>query len=158
MSELRTEDVSSDARPHAGADPRSACSPDHGLPPSKAPGFRFSGTDAIAILVGIGATALLWRPAGQLALLPLVVLGHFFLFCNIFRIRRAGELTWAGCFIVNVGAWVMAGHFTWGRVLLAQIPLTLLLVVSELFSPRYHGAGYTWIKRRQSATKPGTPR
>lgn len=28
------------------------------------------------------------------------VVGHFFLFCNVFRIARASELIWAGTFVV----------------------------------------------------------
>ncbi|CAK0748261.1 hypothetical protein CCP3SC1_1760005 [Gammaproteobacteria bacterium] len=28
-----------------------------------------------------------------------LVLGHFFLFCNVFRVTRQTELIWAGAFI-----------------------------------------------------------
>ena len=52
-------------------------------------GFRFSRADAAMIAVGAAATWLLWGVLGDLALLPAVVLVHFFLFCNVFRVRRS---------------------------------------------------------------------
>ena len=59
------------------------------------------------------ATWALWPAIGQLALLFPVVVGHFFLFCNIFGIRRKLELAWSVIFIINASLWLVLGHFTW---------------------------------------------
>ncbi|WP_156346572.1 hypothetical protein [Verrucomicrobium spinosum] len=61
-----------------------------------APGFRFSWTDALVLILGAGLTGWLASFAGELALLAAWVIGHFFLFCNVFRIGRKPELVWAG--------------------------------------------------------------
>lgn len=109
------------------------------------PGFRFSTADAAIIVTVSVATWVFRDDLGQMALLPLVVLGHFILFCNVFRLRRSYELFWAVAFVVNVAAWQFAGRFAWPNVLLAQTPLTLLLIAAEMRGRRYHGVGYRWI-------------
>lgn len=63
-----------------------------GDPPFSRPGFRFSTRDGVAVVMGLLVTASLWRRVGSLSLLPLVVLGHFFLFCNVIRVRTRYEL------------------------------------------------------------------
>jgi hypothetical protein len=79
-------------------------------------------------------------------MLPLV-LGHFFLFCNVFRIRREYEYIWAAVWIVNYGAWLFSGAFTWWGVLAVQSPLTVVLIVLEMRSPEYHGILWRWLRR-----------
>ncbi len=72
-------------------------------------------------------TAWLWGRVGSLSLLPLVVLVHFFLFCNVFRVRTRYELIWAASFVLNAGAWQLMGELGWQSLLGAQIPITLLV-------------------------------
>jgi hypothetical protein len=93
------------------------------VPPRRC-GFRFSLTDAAVIGVGVAMTWLLRGRLGDLAMLPAVVLVHFFLFCNVFRVRRSYELIWAASFIVNLLAWQALGQFGWRGVLLTQAPIT----------------------------------
>ena len=65
-------------------------------------GFRFSATDAIALLI-LGAAILgLYRVGSNLWWLVAIVAGHFFLFCNIFRVVRRRELIWSALFVLNV--------------------------------------------------------
>ena len=115
------------------------------------PGFRFSGVDAVVLLVGGVATWLTWGVLGQMALLLPVVLFHFFLFCNVFRIRRSYELAWAAAFIVNLLAWQASGTLSWRNVLLTQAPLTLVFILAEMRSGRYHGVAFARINP-QAAT------
>jgi hypothetical protein len=115
-----------------------------------AAGFRFSWTDGVAIVLCALATWGAWPFLGEFAVLFPVVLGHFFLFCNVFRISRKPELWWSAVFVVNVGIWLSLDLFTWSRVLLAQTPVTLLLVTMAVFRRDYHGIGYTltpWGRR-----------
>jgi len=90
----------------------------------------------------------MWSALGKIALLFPVVLAHFFLFCNVFRVRRSLELIWAGVFVVNFAAWSMAGSFSWWPVLLVQTPVTIACIGMEMRSPRYHGIGYSHIRRQ----------
>lgn len=104
------------------------------------PGFRFSGTDAIVVCIAVPVTFGLLHFVGSFAWLVPVVLGHFFLFCNVFRVRPSFELIWAAGFILNFVAWAMlADSIAWSRILLSQTPLTLLLLVFTILSPNYHG-------------------
>jgi len=103
------------------------------------PGFRFSDADAVVIAVAIVTTWLLLPRIGTYAWIPVVGFGHFFLFCNVFRVRRRSELIWAAVFVLNFGAWTASGRFAWSSVLLVQTPLTITVIVAQIRSPRYRG-------------------
>ena len=116
-------------------------------------GFRFSAADGAAIVFCAILTWSTWSPLGSLAALFPVVLGHFFLFCNIFRIPRKPELVWSSVFLVNVAVWLYLGQFAWLRVLAIQTPVTVLLIAVAVFSKDYHGIGYSllpWGRRCNS--------
>jgi hypothetical protein len=102
-------------------------------------GFRFSPTDTLAIGVFCVASGVLWQQDNPLSWLLLIAVGHFFLFCNVFRIVRRRELIWTGLFILNVAVWAALDHLTWLRVLMCQLPITIGLVVADMRSPGYHG-------------------
>jgi len=125
------------------------------------PGFRFSLTDAGAIALALGAALAGRGPLGAWALAPAVVLGHFFLFCNVFRVRRGYELAWAASFLVVASAWFFArgpvdlGY--WATVLATQTPLTLLAIGAEMRSERYRGIGYARINPRLEWAPPPEP-
>jgi hypothetical protein len=102
-------------------------------------GFRFFATDAVVIGVLAAAAIALRRIENPLWWILIVVAGHFFLFCNIVRIRRRLEFIWAGLFIANIGVWLWFGELGWLGVLCVQLPITLCLVLIELRSGRYHG-------------------
>jgi hypothetical protein len=102
-------------------------------------GFRYSFLDALVLILGAGATWLLWDLGPLVAAVPAVALVHFFLFCNVFRVHRRLELVWAGALLVNAAVWFAAGSFTWVNVLAVQTPLTAGVVAFEMCMPRYHG-------------------
>ncbi len=102
-------------------------------------GFRFSEIDLMAIVICGVLTWVSLPFLDQFALIFPITLGHFFLFCNVFRIHRKLELIWAGAFVINVASNSLAEEFSWIRVLILQTPLTLLLIAMELRSGRYHG-------------------
>ena len=102
-------------------------------------GFRFSLTDAAAIVVFMSAAGVFWRQGSPLWWLLVIAAAHFFLFCNVFRIVRRRELIWAGLFILNVGVWVWFDHLTWPCVLLCQLPITVGLIFADMCAPGYHG-------------------
>ena len=102
-------------------------------------GFRLSPLDAVVLAI----TAVI-SPALHIAkipcwwLLPFVV-GHFFLFCNVFRVRRSFELIWGVVLVCNYGAWMRGLNFHWLPVMLCQLPATLLVLLFEIRSEDYHG-------------------
>jgi len=106
-------------------------------------GCRFSRLDGFAIAICIALTVIGWQWVGAFALAAPLVLGHFFLFCNVFRIRRSYELIWAGVFVINFSAMLFraaeSGTFPMGMLLLVQLPVTAILIGLEIRSPRYHG-------------------
>jgi hypothetical protein len=102
-------------------------------------GLWFTWLDGLAIVLGAGATWIAWRFVGSAALLLPLTLGHFFLFCNVFRIRRSYEVGWALAFLVNTGVWLHRGDASWPRILAVQTPVTLGLILFEMRSPRYRG-------------------
>ena len=76
------------------------------------------------------------------------VVGHFFLFCNVFLVRRSLELWWALFFVINTGWWLINGRSDWLPTLAWQAPVTIFVILLEMLSPRYHGIGARRINRR----------
>jgi hypothetical protein len=108
-------------------------------------GARLSITDGLALLAGAVLTWQLHRAlegeARWLVGVPAVALGHFFLFCNVFRVPTYLELRWTALLLANVVAWRAADALAWAPVLALQTPITLLTLAATLRSPRYHGVG-----------------
>ena len=77
-----------------------------------------------------------------------MVLGHFFLFCNVFLVWRSWELLWAGTFIVNAATHLLMDSTSGVPVLLWQLPVTLGVIVWQIRSPWYHGVGARWLNPR----------
>ncbi len=105
------------------------------------PGFRFARLDAVALVVIGGAAiavAFRWPLAGAVAGF---VLGHFFLFCNVFRIRRVPELIWAGGFLVMAGHAMISDRpdWYWPQAFLLSLVMAAGLIGREMRHPGYHG-------------------
>ena len=107
-------------------------------------GFRCSWNDTLVLAVSVPATWWLWSCVGPIAGVVPFAVGHFFLFCNVFRIHRRKELLWAACCLVNVSAWMSAERYDWGLILAMQSPLTVALILWEMRGPHYHGV---WARR-----------
>lgn len=103
-------------------------------------GFRFSSTDALAIAVCGLATVWGHGEIGNTAWIFPFVLGHFFLFCNVFRVPRKPELIWAGCFITIATVCLVADvsllHAIW-----MVLPITAAVLIYAVRLPTYHGIG-----------------
>lgn len=121
------------------------------------PGFRFSAPDALVIAALLGSGGYLASSA-SVALAALVILpgAVFFCFCNVFRIRRAPELTWAACYLALTAAGLLLPWPTW-ITLAAGAAVAALLIARETAHPSYHGVGWqrwnpelpTWFERSQ---------
>ena len=102
-------------------------------------GFRFSVWDALILAAGLGLT--LWLHAIDFPLWWIVamVVGHFFLFCNVFLVWQRWELLWAAVFVINVGLHIANASFDWLLHLLWQLPWTITFIALQIRSPWYHG-------------------
>lgn len=103
-------------------------------------GFRLSLVDMVVIGITTIAIVEMIRRDLPFAWMLACVVGHFFLFCNVFRVRRSYELMWAVVFLANATYWmVLRLSLDWLPPLLTQLPVTLIVIVAEVCSPQYHG-------------------
>ena len=65
-------------------------------------GVTLAGMDVAVIALAAVSFGFLWSEETPFSwIVPCVVI-HFFLFCNVFRVRSKLELAWAMIFVVNV--------------------------------------------------------
>ena len=102
-------------------------------------GFRLSWMDAVVTVLGVVASALAYISIGDAGLFIPFVVAHFFLFCNVFRIRRSPEIAWAVIFLLNCGLWVFFGVVSVYGICASQLPVTLCILAIEIRKPHYHG-------------------
>lgn len=103
------------------------------------PGFRISLLDAFVLIAGICgafvASSYVWWAGMVIG----CVVGHFFLFCNVFRIARKPELIWAAVFIVLVGSTVLTELPGWTITFIVTFVFAVVLIYRETQKPSYHG-------------------
>ena len=121
-------------------------------------GFRILVSDLIVAIFAIVTTWFLWHcfegdeMYQTLVLMPLVILGHFFLFCNVFRVPRVLELAWGVIFILVVFTHLVLSYASgrvpkpsdfWWPTIVFQSPATATVITWPIFfSKDYHGIGY----------------
>jgi hypothetical protein len=104
------------------------------------PGFRISALDVAVLVVGACTGAFVAIYAPWIGVSIGFVVAHFFLFCNVVRMARPLELTWAAIFVaLAVGAQAL-GVPNWPAALGASLAATSVLVGMTLRKPSYHGA------------------
>jgi len=113
--------------------------------PEFKPGLRFSVFDALLLLAGASGAWFYWSRTWWLAFVIACVVGHFFLFCNVFRIARSLELIWAFVFIVLIRLTVADGLLAWPTTLVLTLATTLIVIGIELRKPSYHGIAWRLI-------------
>lgn len=102
-------------------------------------GFRLSVVDVVFIATSAAAVFLLRGRLGAWVWSIPFAVGHFFLFCNVVRVRRSYEFAWVGIFFCNAAAWAAVDRFSWLALLAVQTPFTLAVFVLEMCSRQYHG-------------------
>lgn len=103
------------------------------------PGFRISLLDGTILVAGVCA---LWFAPREMAVITGTAVGHFFLFCNVFRMSRKPELIWAGMFTLLSAATLLWGVPPWPATVAVSILLAAILIALEMKKPRYHGIGW----------------
>ena len=110
-----------------------------------APGFRISVSDSIALFIGISGAIVAWMYEWWAGMIIGFVVGHFFLFCNVFRIARKPELFWASVFTVLSIATILSGKPGWIVTFTLSFAVAVVLICLEMRKPYYHGVGWRWI-------------
>ena len=107
--------------------------------PKFQPGFRLSVLDLVILAVGACATVALAPDESSIGFVIAFVTGHFFLFCNVFRIARRLELVWGAAFTLLVGATETTGYPGWSTTIAISLTMTIVVVAVEMRKPSYHG-------------------
>jgi hypothetical protein len=113
--------------------------------PKFAPGFRLSLYDVVVLIVGIGSAVALSQTYLTSSLIIAFVVGHFFLFCNVFRISRTPELIWASVFLLLAGGTLIANIPGWIATISISLAVTIVAIALEMKKPSYHGVGWRTI-------------
>jgi hypothetical protein len=73
---------------------------------------------------------------------------HFFLFCNVLRMSRPLELTWAATFAALAVAAIAQGLLSWPVVFTVSSVVTVIVAFIETRRPSYHGVGWQKLNPR----------
>ena len=102
------------------------------------PGFRISIIDIIFIMVMTVLAVSVSSINLYLSIIIILPCIQFFLFCNVFRIRRKNELIWATLYIVT-GYCGYYFHINIILIVCILFSIGMLLIFSEIKHPGYHG-------------------
>ena len=116
--------------------------------PTFQPGFRLSPFDVVVLVAGAVASAYATTVDRWFGAAIAFVVLHFFLFCNVLRMSRPLELTWAAVFVALSTAALSLGLLSWPVVFAASAALTAILAAIELRRPSYHGIGWQKLNPR----------
>ena len=109
------------------------------------PGFRISTLDVVVLLLGASFAAGISFVEPWIGVATVFAVTHFFVFCNVVRLARPLELTWAATFIVLATITVILDAWSWPVTLGLALVWSTALVAIELRKPSYHGAFWRQI-------------
>ena len=103
------------------------------------PGFRISALDAGVLIAGAAGSALAAQIEWWMGSIIGFAVGHFFLFCNVFRVQRPFELAWAVLFILLAGSTIAIHMPGWGMTIATSLTMTAAIIAMEMRKFSYHG-------------------
>lgn len=109
------------------------------------PGFRISTLDVAVLLLGASFAASIGVVQPWIGVAIVFAVTHFFVFCNIVRLARPLELTWAATFVTLATITAVLDAWSWPVTLGLSLVLSTALVTMELRKPSYHGAFWRQI-------------
>ena len=109
------------------------------------PGFRLSAIDVGVLLAGVIGSFMVGQIELCLGLAIAFTVGHFFLFCNVFRMPRPLELAWAALFLTLSGSSIAFQQPGWFVSFALSLVGTAVVVVFQIRQPSYHGVGWQKI-------------
>lgn len=109
------------------------------------PGFRLSMIDIAVLVCGAIAAVAFWPETGWMGFIIAFVIGHFFLFCNVFLIARPLELAWSAVFVVLAAGTILTETPGWPVTIAVSLSATVMVILIAMRRPSYHGICWQWI-------------
>lgn len=106
------------------------------------PGFRFSWIDAGIVASTYFVASYAATLNVLFGLIVWIVVGHFFLFCNVFRLARDLELAWAGVFLAAIISTASYDFLSLRMAGLLVAATSILVIFLGLRRASYHGLGW----------------
>lgn len=103
------------------------------------PGFRISIVDTLVLAAGTAGSLFLIQESSDAAILVAMPVLHFFLFCNVFRIKRRKELIWAAIFVISAAFFIVYQMFSAALLLVVNFLVAATMIALEMREPDYHG-------------------
>jgi hypothetical protein len=113
--------------------------------PTFNPGFRISTLDVVVLFLGAAFAANIGAVRPWFGVAIAFPIAHFFVFCNVVRMARPLELTWAVTFVALAAMTVVFEAWSWPVTLGLSLIVSTALVTVELRKPSYHGAFWQQI-------------
>ena len=109
------------------------------------PGFRISKTDSFVLIAGSIGAGMAAQIEWWMGMIIAFVVGHFFLFCNVFRVARPLEMAWATLFTTSAGSTIVMAQPGWPITFAATLAATVVVIVMQMRNPAYHGVAWQTI-------------
>lgn len=106
------------------------------------PGFRLSRLDIAVLVIAAVGMIILYPIDWGVSFCFLFVICHFFLFCNVIRLPRPLELTWAAVFIILASTTLTLAFPGWLVTIVISLLVTVNVVIVQLKSPSYQGVAW----------------
>ncbi len=106
------------------------------------PGFRLDAIDTLVLVAGAAGAIFIAQMEWWMGLIVGFAVGHFFLFCNVFRVAKPLELTWSAIFVVLAGSTIATGQPGWLVTIATTLVATLAVIAMQLRKPSYHGIAW----------------
>ena len=84
------------------------------------------------LVAGAVATVTLWQTIWWLGFVIALVVGHFFLFCNVFRVARPLELARAAVFLASTYPTIAFGSPGWPASIVISLTTSFAVIVLEM--------------------------
>ncbi len=112
------------------------------------PGFRLDAIDTLVLVAGAAGAIFLAQVEWWMGLIVGFAVGHFFLFCNVFRVAKPLELTWSAIFVVLAGSTIATGQPGWLVTIVTTLVATLAVIAMQVRKPSYHGIAWQRLNPR----------
>jgi hypothetical protein len=106
------------------------------------PGFRIDFIDTIVLIAGAVGAVVASSVEWWMGLIVGFAVGHFFLFCNVFRLARPLELSWAVVFIGFSTCTILTGEPGWPVTIGVTLTTTIVVIAWMMRKPSYHGIAW----------------
>ena len=106
------------------------------------PGFRLDAIDTLVLVAGAAGAIFLAQVEWWMGLIVGFAVGHFFIFCNVFRVAKPLELTWSAIFVILAGSTIATGRPGWIVTIATTLVATLAVIVMQVRKPSYHGIAW----------------